>query len=780
MLRKCRVLSASSTFAKVNPSLARRLAVLLALVICVMGVSVAPANAAHPAAVLASASEEPATNDVADGRLVVGLVASTNAADIVAVAEEAGAAETSAVGEDTLVVDTPSGHRDERMERLRRDPRVRYVEPNYRISSSFTPNDPSFSSLVTLRDGQPGGTWAESAWNTTLGSRDIVVGVLDSGIATSHPDLVGNLWTNRVGIGGCAYETHGYDTFTRGCDPQDGYGHGTHVAGIIGAVGNNRMGITGVAPLTALMSLKMLDDEGNGSIASAIAAINWAVTAKGRGVDLRVLSASWGGTQYSQALADAIRRAGDAGLLFIAAAGNSGTNVDQQPTYPCAFELANVVCVAASDQNDELAQFSDYGPVNADLAAPGVRILSTVPPNLVPGCGASLYCPLDGTSMAAPMVSGAAVLALASAPELSVAALRTRILQAVDPVPSLAGKVATGGRLDVCKVVPGCRGSTPTPPSRPRKVRVTADDGSATVHWLPPSSNGNGSPITGYAVTGPTGTRTLGPGFRQLTIGGLSDNQNALFSVRALSVVGSSSASQKIARPFAGGYIAIRGGRIRRVHLESRPPPSAAGNTLGWPAGTDQARGIAILPEGTGGYLLDPMGRLHPFGIGGNAPPEGAIGARSWPRQDSTRDVAVLPDGTGGYVLDGTGALYPFSIGDNRPPPNIAGGPLWNGGDLARGMTIAPTGQGGYVVDATGGIRRFAIGGASLPTKPILARWPGSHTARGIALSRRGDAGWVLDPSGGLHPFTVEPGAPAPETLAPLWPGLDVARGIGL
>jgi subtilisin family serine protease len=719
--------------------------------------------------------------EVADGRLLVGLADGVTSADGRAIARDAGFIGVEAVGEQTLVVDPPDGALEAaRIGGLRRDPRVRYVEPNYRVSAAgFTPNDPYFPSLSSLRDGQPGGIRAESAWNTTLGSRDVVVGVLDSGIDTSHPDLVGNLWTNRTGIGLCAYGTHGFNALNATCTPEDDDGHGTHVAGIIGAVGNNGIGVTGVAPRASLMALKMLDQNGDGSIVGAVQAIDWAIGTKQAGVDIRVLSASWGGNVNSEALRSAIGRAGTAGMLFVTAAGNENRSVEQFPEYPCSLALANVICVAATQPSDGLADFSNFGGTSVDLAAPGVSIVSTVPPGIL-GC-AGLYCGFDGTSMATPMVSGSAVLALATDPSLSLSALRTRILGAVDVVPGLAGKVATGGRLNVCKAVPGCGGTTQRRPTVPRQVSATAGHGSVTLRWSPPSSNGNGFTISGYTITGPNGARQVGPLDTQLTLFGLTDNDDAHFYVRARNNVGVSPAAVEVVRPLSGGYIVERSGRLSRVQVGSGPIPSPTTGGVRFAAGVDRARGVALLPDGTGGYVLDDWGGLHPFGVADHPAPPATTGGPLWFGQNRARGVALLSSGTGGYIVDAFGGLFPFAIGDNPRPPAVHGGPYWDGWDIARGVALTPSGQGGYIVDGFGGIHRFVIDGAPLPPMPSAGPyWPGWDVVRGIALSRGSGGGWVLDAMGVLHPFASRGHTPAKPSAGPYWPGLDEARGVGV
>jgi subtilisin family serine protease len=741
----------------------------------------APAPAASPSAPSASRG---AAGAVADDRLVVGLAPGASPFEAQTIAADAGVTGAEVVDAHTIVVDAPpAGTVSAQAAELESDPRVDYVEPNYRLTSTFTPNDPALPSLPTLLDAQPGGIRAQSAWDTTLGSRDVVVGVLDSGIDAGHPDLIGNLWSNRLGIGGCAYGTHGFNAFTKQCTTSDPYGHGTHVAGIIGAVGNNRIGITGVAPRVSLMSLAMLNRNGDGSIASAVAAIDWAIAAKQRGVNVRVLSASWGGSGYSQALADAITRANDAGILFVTAAGNSHLDVEQDPIFPCAYELANVVCVAATRGNDRLTSFSDYGATHVDLAAPGESIVSTVPPGVIPGCGQSLYCALDGTSMAAPMVSGAAVLAASADPTLTVATLRSRLVQAVVTKQWLTGKVEAGGRLDVCLAVPGCEDvapiAAPLAPSAPARLQVVVGGSGASLAWTVPASNGNGVGITGYRVDGPGGSRTVPATVRSLTLPAPAANTNATYTVRAVNAVGEGPPISEAAHGVTGGYVADRAGRLRPVQLADGSAPSAT-SAAPLSAADGQARGVAVLPDGTGGYVLDGHGKLHPFGIGGNPAPKAATGARISTASDWARGVTLMPDGTSGYVVAATGELYGFSIGDNRRPPATNNGPHWSG-DVARGVAVIPSGKGGYIVGASGEIHRFGIGGAPLPTVPTgVTLWPGLSRARGIALDRGPGGGFVVDRSGGLHPFATRGGTPEPPVSGPSWPGQDQARGIAL
>ena len=334
---------------------------------------------------------------------------------------------------------------------------ILYVEPDYIVHSTAVPNDPSYGQLWAMKNtGQAilGSTGtagadigAQSAWDVTTGSSAVVIGVVDTGIDYTHPDLAANVWSNPGGVGGCPAGTHGYNAIAKSCDPMDDNFHGTHVSGTIGAIGNNGTGVVGVNWTTSIMSLKFLDSTGSGTTSNAIVAIDFAVRAKMAGVNVRVLSNSWGGPGLSQSLSNEIAKANANDILFVAAAGNSSSNNDVTPSYPASFNLPNIIAVAATDNQDNLASFSDYGPTTVHLGAPGVSILSTQPGNL--------YQYLSGTSMATPHVSGAAALILSKS-TLTTAQLKSLILQSVDPIPSLAGRTVTGGRLNVCRAIPGC------------------------------------------------------------------------------------------------------------------------------------------------------------------------------------------------------------------------------------------------------------------------------------------------------------------------------------
>ena len=348
------------------------------------------------------------------------------------------------------------------------------VEPNYIVHATTIPSDPRFAELWGLRNGTTPGAdiHASSAWSVSTGSTSTVVGVVDTGIDYNHPDLAPNLWSApsqfTVTVGGkqvtCPMGSHGFNAINFAqhpdqpatwCNPMDDAGHGTHVAGTIGAIGNNSVGVTGINWTTRIMAMKFLDQTGSGSIGDAVNAIEFAIQTKNvfaasRGADVRVLSNSWGGPG-ADALLNEVTRTRDANILFVAAAGNSATNNDAAAFFPASYTVDNIIAVAATDSTDKLASFSNYGVNSVDLAAPGVGILSTMPNNA--------YGYLSGTSMATPHVSGAATLLLSRC-NLTYSELRSTILRTVDVLPGLSGMVASGGRLNADAAIRSCAPAT--------------------------------------------------------------------------------------------------------------------------------------------------------------------------------------------------------------------------------------------------------------------------------------------------------------------------------
>ena len=316
---------------------------------------------------------------------------------------------------------------------------VDYAEPDFIVHPTAIPNDPEFLNKKLWSLDNPGGIAgttkdadidAPEAWDIRNDASDVIVAVTDTGINYNHNDLAANMWTNDDG-------EHGFDAYENDSDPMDTTGHGTHCAGIIGARGNNGIGITGVAWKVQLMAARFLGPNG-GTTSDAIRVINYA-----RLNGAHVINASWGGGGFSQGLFSAIGACYAADITFVAAAGNDGMNTNSTPHYPSGYDLPNVVAVSASDKNDQISVFSNYGYRYADLAAPGSSILSC-------GIGSNnSYQYLSGTSMAAPHVAGAIALAEAHFPGETCDQLITRLYSAVDTFDHLWDNALSQGRLNL-------------------------------------------------------------------------------------------------------------------------------------------------------------------------------------------------------------------------------------------------------------------------------------------------------------------------------------------
>jgi|GEM_PF-2722416 len=422
---------------------------------------------------------------------------------------------------------------------LSRRPDVLYAEPDYIIRPSAVPNDPRFAELWGLQNtGQPAGSPAPgvagadidavSAWDVSTGSRDNVVAVVDTGVDYTHPDLAANMWSApsafTVQIGGreirCAAGTHGFNAITKSCDPADEYDHGTHVAGTIGAAGNNGAGGVGINWAASIMDIKFIDASGSGTLSDALDAIEFAIQAKralGPGANVRVLNNSWGWNgEPSQALLDQINLARESEMLFVAGAGNGGADrvgddndTGDAPFYPASYDAPNLLAVAATDNNDALASFSNYGASRIHLGAPGVLVFSTIK--------GGLYDWWSGTSMATPHVSGAAALVLARC-SLDTAALKSALLNNVDPVASLAGRTSTGGRLNVNKAVRSCADLSEPANSWPAVELTQPREGDsfavpAVVAIMAEATDGDGhvTAVNFYAGAELVGTDTTSP-----------------------------------------------------------------------------------------------------------------------------------------------------------------------------------------------------------------------------------------------------------------------------
>jgi len=334
------------------------------------------------------------------------------------------------------------------------DPAVAYAEPNWKLSTAATSNDPYFTngSLWGMAGGF--GSQASTAWGAGhTGSPGVYVGVIDEGIQNTHPDLNDNVGNPNETVNGRDDDGNGYVDDRYGWDfagndsqVYDGGSqgklddHGTHVSGTIGGEGGNAIGVAGVNWDVGLISGKFLGRNG-GTTANAVRAVDYFTGLKQRGVPIVATNNSWGGGGYSQALYDAIARARTADILFVAAAGNSGTNNDTTASYPSNYSLDNVIAVAAIDRNGVLASFSQYGKTTVDLGAPGVGVWSTTAFNT--------YSSYNGTSMATPHVTGAAALYKSTRPAATAAQVKAAILSSAAPTESLRDRTVTGGRLNV-------------------------------------------------------------------------------------------------------------------------------------------------------------------------------------------------------------------------------------------------------------------------------------------------------------------------------------------
>lgn len=350
---------------------------------------------------------------------------------------------------------------------------VDYAIPNFKIRIATMPNDPEFQRLWHFNNqvtntpvGIVRGLFdadidAPEAWTVSTGSRSVVVAVIDTGIDYNHEDLKENVWKNpgETGVDGAGNDKstngidddengyiddfRGWDFVNNDNDPFDEHGHGTHVAGTIGALGNNGIGVAGVNWQVSLVPLQIFDSSGSGDLLSAMAAIEYVTQMK-----FPVSNNSWGGEGYSNTLEDLIKKNRDAGSLFVAAAGNNSTDNDTTPFYPASFNIENIISVAATETRDQLASFSNFGKNSVHLAAPGHGIFSTH----IWG-----YYFESGTSMASPQVAGAAALIKSVWPNLTYQEIKNKILESVDEIfhPDFVGKTISGGRLNVARAVGG-------------------------------------------------------------------------------------------------------------------------------------------------------------------------------------------------------------------------------------------------------------------------------------------------------------------------------------
>ena len=348
-----------------------------------------------------------------------------------------------------------------RMKALQATGVLEAIEPDYMITHSATPGDAGYNQgwLWGLHNtGQNSDTagidiGAGKAWDTSTGSTNVIVAIIDTGIRYTHQDLDGQMWVNSGEIPGNGVDddgdgyvdnVHGIDVINNDGDPMDDNSHGTHCAGTIGARANNGHAHVGVTWQVRLMACKFLSGDGWGYTSGAIECIDFAVSN-----GAKVLSNSWGGGGFSQGLYDSIARARDAGVIFVAAAGNSGLDTDSSPQYPSAYDLENIIAVAAIDRNGQLASWSNYGQTTVDLGAPGVDIFSSV------ASSDSGYAYYSGTSMATPHVSGVAALLFANDNTLSASQLKAQLLNTSVLLDDLRDRTVSGGLVNAANALDG-------------------------------------------------------------------------------------------------------------------------------------------------------------------------------------------------------------------------------------------------------------------------------------------------------------------------------------
>jgi hypothetical protein len=636
---------------------------------------------------------------------------------------------------------------------------VRYVEPNFILSVAdhgSVPDDPSFHELWGLDNfgqpvnGFPGTAGADidatGAWDVTTGDPTLVVGVVDTGVDYTHPDLIPNVWTNpgencsgcrsdRIDNDGNGYvdDFRGWDFLNDDNDPYDDHGHGTHVAGTIGAAGDNGVGVVGVNWSIKLMPLKFLGADGSGTTADAIRAVLYAAN-----LGALATNNSYGGDGFSQAFADAIAYADERGSLFVAAAGNSLANNDATPSYPASFSLPNVITVAATDSSDRRAWFSNYGRVSVDLGAPGDNIYSTLP-----GSG---YDYLSGTSMAAPHVSGAAALAKAALPGASDLGIKALLLGTVDPLTSLQDSTATGGRLDIgaavhCVASPQAWIESPAPSfvavlGQPLQVTAIAaacgDPAGVTVN-----ASANGVPFAmvdrGDGLYSGTVTPTAEGPFTVVVsagAGGVVNTRSVTGSVPTTIVAGGDPVTVTTTNPNENALLAFAGSAGQRVSLK------LTGVTIG----TSTCCGAKVSITSPDGTTL-----VVPAYVGTSG---GFLDAKTLPAS-GTYAILLDPQGT----ASGSATLTLYDV-----PPD-AGGTIVPGGAAVTTSTSVP-GQNARLTFAgsAGQAITLQVSGLTVPlAKVSVAKPDGTYVIVPTYVTSSGRTFTASLPAGGTYTILVDP-----------------------
>ena len=366
---------------------------------------------------------------------------------------------------------------------------VQMAEPDFIRQSLLAPNDPKFvdGTLWGLNQISDADIDAPEGWDIRNSAGNLIVAVVDTGIRYTHQDLAANMWRNPNEIAGNGVDddgnglvddVYGCNAYGRNGNPMDDNGHGSHCSGTIGGVGNNGVGVTGVAWGVKLMACKFLSSTGSGADSDAVTCIDYA-----RLKGAKALSCSWGGGGYGASMSAAIDRARAAGMILVAAAGNDARNNDSAPSYPASYPQDNIVAVAATTRTDGLASFSNYGSSSVDIAAPGDGIYSSV------SSSDSAYATYSGTSMATPHVSGVLALLAAQYPADTYVSLIQRLMNGTDAVAALAGKTRSG-RLNLAKALGATNNPVPVPPVNDNFVSASTLAGSS---WTSSGSNVNGT-----------------------------------------------------------------------------------------------------------------------------------------------------------------------------------------------------------------------------------------------------------------------------------------------
>ena len=401
-------------------------------------------------------------------------------------------------------------------------PFIKSVEKNY-ASQAFKSNDSYYSKLWAIENngqdvnGKSGTKDADmdvdEAWKLEKGEHNVVVAVLDTGVDYTHNDLADNMWSGNANHG---YDFAGDDDGNNDDNPmpdepydKKGHYHGTHVAGTIGAVGDNSLGVTGVVQNVQIMAVKVFRPKGYAYNSDILEGMDYVSQQIDNGVNVVAINASYGGGGGSNGdtMDQAIQKLGDKGVVFCAAAGNDGKNIDNHPSYPASYDATNIITVAASDQNDELASFSNYGKKTVEVAAPGTNILSTYPGNK--------YAYLQGTSMATPQVVGTVALLASLKPDSSVSDRIKAIEHSVDKKSSLTDKISSNGRVNVNKAAVALdNGEIPnTPPVANDDSAETKYETKVTIDVLSNDSDADGDSLTIQAVSTPShGTASINNG----------------------------------------------------------------------------------------------------------------------------------------------------------------------------------------------------------------------------------------------------------------------------